>query len=76
MASINNQHTSASANILKSDKMVFDIYGPAFTEADMNAYIFGKYVIYAEDKDQLNDKQGYNTKLTPIGAQNLLKSQY
>ena len=51
--------------------MEFNLYGPAFTEADMNAYIFGEYVVY--DK---SDKVGYYTKLSPIGAQNLLKSQH
>ena len=30
----NNQYTSASANVLRTDKMVFNLYGPAFTEAD------------------------------------------
>lgn len=45
--------------------MVFDLYGPAFKEADMNAYLFGKYVVYNE---QSESQAYYDTKLTPVGA--------
>ena len=69
---VNENHAAPEENLIKSDRMVFDIYGPAFNEPDMFAYLFGPYVVY---HDNTEEAAFFETKITAIGAQNILRSQ-